>query len=93
MAAQKQTYECFVCKKNGFEERVVLGGKDSNGKTIYFESDGVSPHYHKGKAASSTAAAGMSDAAAEKLAESITSLADALKSVTIVVSKGMEEPQ
>lgn len=27
---------------------VILGGRDENGKTIYFEPDGVSKHYHKG---------------------------------------------
>jgi hypothetical protein len=48
--ASKQTYECFVCKKNGFPEtRVYLDGKDANGKTIYKNED-LSPHQHKQQA-------------------------------------------
>jgi hypothetical protein len=45
--ASKQTYECFVCKRNGYPEtRVFLDGKDENGKTIYKNED-MSPHQHK----------------------------------------------
>ncbi|HZD35444.1 MAG TPA: hypothetical protein VE130_09590, partial [Nitrososphaeraceae archaeon] len=46
----KQTFECYVCKKQGFNnERVYLAGKDSNGRTIYLETDGVTAHRHKFK--------------------------------------------
>ncbi|MGH9953968.1 MAG: hypothetical protein ACRD5J_20320 [Nitrososphaeraceae archaeon] len=45
----KQTFECFVCKKQGFNERVYLAGKDANGKTIYISEDGVTAHQHKFK--------------------------------------------
>lgn len=45
--ASRNTYECYVCKKNGFPEtRVYLDGKDANGKTIYKNED-FSPHQHK----------------------------------------------
>jgi hypothetical protein len=44
----KRTYKCFVCEKNGFENiQVVLGGKDSNLRTIYLEPDGHTPHEHR----------------------------------------------
>jgi hypothetical protein len=40
--ASKQTYECYVCKRNGFADiRVYL-----DGKTIYKNED-MSPHVHK----------------------------------------------
>lgn len=44
-----KTFECFVCQKNGFQERVYLAGKDANNKTIYIEPDGVTLHQHKTK--------------------------------------------
>jgi hypothetical protein len=45
--ASKQTYECYVCKKNGFTDtRVFLDGKTSDGKTIYKNPD-MTPHQHK----------------------------------------------
>lgn len=45
--ASKQTYECYVCKRNGFVDvRVYLDGKDENGKTVYKNED-MSPHSHK----------------------------------------------
>lgn len=45
--ASKQTYECFVCKKNGFPDtRVYLDGKTEDGKTIYKNED-MTPHQHK----------------------------------------------
>ena len=45
--ASKQTFECFVCKRNGFPEtRVYLDGKTEDGKTIYKNED-MSPHQHK----------------------------------------------
>jgi hypothetical protein len=45
--ASKQTYECYVCKRNGFTDvRVYLDGKDENGKTVYKNED-MSPHSHK----------------------------------------------
>lgn len=47
--ASKVTYECFVCKKNGFPDtRVFLDGKDENGKTIYKNED-MTAHQHKQK--------------------------------------------
>jgi hypothetical protein len=46
--SEKKTYRCFVCEKNGFQNvQVVLGGKDQNGRTIYKEPDGRTPHQHK----------------------------------------------
>lgn len=45
----RKTFECFVCQKQGFTERVYLAGKDSNGRTIYLEPDGVTAHQHKFK--------------------------------------------
>ena len=45
--ASKQTYPCYVCKKNGFEDvRVYLDGKTADGKTIYKNED-MSPRIHK----------------------------------------------
>lgn len=45
--ASKQTFECFVCKRNGFPEtRVYLDGKTEDGKTIYKNED-MSSHQHK----------------------------------------------
>jgi hypothetical protein len=45
--ASKQTYECYVCKRNGFPEtRVYLDGKTEDGKTIYKNED-MSTHQHK----------------------------------------------
>jgi len=47
--ASKQTYECYVCKRNGFlETRVYLDGKTEDGKTIYKNED-MSAHQHKQK--------------------------------------------
>lgn len=48
--ASKNTYECFVCKSNGFPNvQVYLAGKDESGKAIRLEEDGVTPHTHKTK--------------------------------------------
>ncbi|MGE5662094.1 MAG: hypothetical protein ACM3X1_07595 [Ignavibacteriales bacterium] len=45
--ASKQTYECYVCKRNNFPGvRVYLDGKTEDGKTIYKNED-MSPHQHK----------------------------------------------
>lgn len=45
----KQTYECYVCKRNGFNDiRVYLDGKTEDGKTIYKNED-MSSHQHKAK--------------------------------------------
>ena len=45
--ASKQTYECYVCKRNGFTDvRVFLDGKTEDGKTVYKNPD-MSPHVHK----------------------------------------------
>lgn len=45
--ASKQTYECYVCKRNGFPDtRVFLDGKTEDGKTIYKNED-LRPHIHK----------------------------------------------
>jgi hypothetical protein len=45
--ASKQTYECYVCKRNGFPNvRVYLDGKTEDGRTIYKNED-MSPHAHK----------------------------------------------
>ena len=45
--ASKQTYECYVCKRNGFPEtRVYLDGKTEDGKNIYKNED-MSAHSHK----------------------------------------------
>jgi hypothetical protein len=50
MATSKQTFECFVCKNNGFSGTMVyLAGKDDRGHAIRLESDGVTPHTHKTK--------------------------------------------
>jgi hypothetical protein len=47
--ASKQTYPCYVCKRNGFEDvRVYLDGKTEDGKTIYKNED-MSSHKHKTK--------------------------------------------
>jgi hypothetical protein len=48
-AISKTTFECFVCKKQGFNERVYLADKTPDGKTIYLEPDGVTAHRHKFK--------------------------------------------
>ena len=45
----KKTFGCFVCQNQGFNERVYLAGKDSNGRTMYLEPDGVTTHRHKFK--------------------------------------------
>ena len=51
--ASKSTYECFVCKNNGFTGvQVYLAGKDDQGRSIRLESDGVTPHVHKTKVTS-----------------------------------------
>ena len=48
--ASKSTYECFVCKNNGFAGvQVCLAGKDDQGRAIRLESDAVTPHVHKTK--------------------------------------------
>jgi hypothetical protein len=45
--ASKQTYECYVCRRNGLENvRVYLDGKTEDGKTIYKNED-MTPHAHK----------------------------------------------
>jgi hypothetical protein len=45
--ASKQTYECYVCKRNGVTDvRVCLDGKTDDGKTIYKNPD-MSAHIHK----------------------------------------------
>ena len=47
MATSKQTYECYVCKRNNFPDvRVYLDGKDEQGRTIYKNPD-MTPHVHK----------------------------------------------
>lgn len=47
--ASKQTYECYICKRNNFPNvRVYLDGKTEDGKTIYKNED-MSPHQHKQK--------------------------------------------
>jgi bifunctional ADP-heptose synthase (sugar kinase/adenylyltransferase) len=44
--ATRSTYECFACKKGGFENvRVFLDGKTEDGKTIYKNED-MTPHQH-----------------------------------------------
>lgn len=36
MAVSKQTYPCYICRRNGFDNvRVFLDGKTEDGKTIY----------------------------------------------------------
>jgi hypothetical protein len=48
--ASKQTWECFVCKNNGFPGTMVyLAGKDDQGRAIRLEPDGTTPHTHKTK--------------------------------------------
>jgi hypothetical protein len=45
--ASKQTYECYVCKRNNFPDvRVYLDGKTEDGKTIYKNPD-MTSHIHK----------------------------------------------
>lgn len=47
MMASKQTYPCFVCKKNGFPDVMVyLDGRTADGKTIYKNED-MTPHNPK----------------------------------------------
>lgn len=44
-----QTFECFVCKKNGVPGvQIYLKGKDAKGFPIRIELDKVTPHRHKG---------------------------------------------
>ena len=48
--ASKNTWECFVCKANGFPGTLVyLAGKDAQGRAIRLEDDGTTPHVHKSK--------------------------------------------
>lgn len=43
----RQTFECYVCKRQGFADvRVFLDGKTEDGKTIYKNPD-MTPHQHK----------------------------------------------
>lgn len=43
----KQTYECYLYKRNGFpRSRVYLDGKTQDGRTVYKNED-MSPHQHK----------------------------------------------
>jgi hypothetical protein len=45
--ASRNSYQCFVCKKNGFADVMLfLDGKTADGKTIYKNED-MSPHVHK----------------------------------------------
>ena len=45
--ASRNTYECYVCKKNNFPGvRVYLDGKTEDGKTVYKNED-MSAHSHK----------------------------------------------
>jgi hypothetical protein len=45
--ASKQTYECYVCRSNGFENiRVYIDRKTEAGKIIFKNPD-MSPHIHK----------------------------------------------
>jgi hypothetical protein len=54
--ASKQTYECYVCKRNGFPDtRVYLDGKTDDGKTIYKNED-MSAHSHKRNVANTSTA-------------------------------------
>ena len=87
----KQTFECFVCKKQGFtNERVYLAGKDSNGRTIYLETDGVTAHRHKFKERTPetkpTTLATSSDIIIQKLDE-INSKLDRLLAIEAAESK------
>ena len=46
MAISKQTYECYVCRNNGFDNvRVYLDGKTETGKPIYKNID-LTQHQH-----------------------------------------------
>lgn len=46
--SEKRILYCFVCEKNGFPNvQIVLKGKDQNGRTIYKEPDGQTPHLHR----------------------------------------------
>ena len=52
--ASKQTYECYICKKNGFSNvRVYLDSKTEDGKTIY-KDENMQPHTHKQKQQTNT---------------------------------------
>ena len=45
--ASRNTYECYVCKKNNFPGvRVYLDGKTDDGITVYKNED-MTPHQHK----------------------------------------------
>lgn len=53
--SSKRTFECFVCKNNGFPNvMVVLAGKDDHGRPIRKDPDDESDHVHKTKLAGST---------------------------------------
>ena len=46
--SEKRILYCFICEKNGFPNvQIVLKGKDQNGRTIYKEPDGQTPHQHR----------------------------------------------
>lgn len=49
--ASRKTYECFVCKRQGFDNiQVYLDGKDAEGKTKYLNED-MTVHIHQGNSA------------------------------------------
>jgi hypothetical protein len=46
--ANRRTYECFACKRQGFDNvQVYLDGKDAEGKTKYLNDD-MTVHTHQG---------------------------------------------
>jgi hypothetical protein len=52
--ASRKTYECFVCKRQGFDNiQVYLDGKDAEGKTKYLNED-MNVHTHQGSNATTT---------------------------------------
>jgi hypothetical protein len=53
--ASRKTYECFVCKRQGFDNvQVYLDGKDADGKTKYLNED-MTVHTHQGSSATTQA--------------------------------------
>jgi hypothetical protein len=53
--ASRKTYECFVCKRQGFDNvQVYLDGKDAEGKTKYLNED-MTVHTHQDSSATTQA--------------------------------------
>ena len=65
--ASRKTYECFVCKRQGFDNvQVYLDGKDAEGKTKYLNED-MTVHIHQGSSATTQATQPQAQAAASTI--------------------------